>query len=275
MPATDPRLDRLTANTLRGLAMDAVQAANSGHPGMPMGMADVAAVLWTRFLRYDPSAPGWFDRDRFILSAGHGSALLYSALHLTGQAFTLDDLRNFRQWGSPAAGHPEHGEAPGIEMTTGPLGQGFATGVGFAMAESALRARFGEALCSHWIYAIVSDGDLMEGISSEAASLAGHLGLGRLIYLWDDNRITIDGRTDIAFTEDVQARFRAFGWHVQSVDGHDCEAVAAAITAARDVHDRPSIIACRTIIGFGSPNKADKSAAHGAPLGPAEVRLSK
>lgn len=271
----DLRLDRLTANTLRGLSMDAVQAANSGHPGMPMGMADVAAVLWTRFLRYDPSAPGWFDRDRFILSAGHGSALLYSALHLSGQAFTLDDLRNFRQWGSPAAGHPELGEAPGIEMTTGPLGQGFATGVGFAIAEAALRARFGEALCSHWTYAIVSDGDLMEGISSEAASLAGHLGLGRLIYLWDDNKITIDGRTDITFTEDVQARFRAFGWHVQAVDGHDMEAVAAAVEAARDVTDRPSIIACRTIIGFGSPNKADRSAAHGAPLGEAEVRLAK
>lgn len=255
--------------------MDAIQAANSGHPGLPLGIADVATVLWSRFLRYDPSAANWPDRDRFILSAGHGSSLLYSMLYLTGQAFSLDDLKKFRQLGSITAGHPEYGDAPGIETTTGPLGQGFANGVGFAMAEAWLRARFGEALCNHWTYAIVSDGDLMEGISQEAASLAGHLKLGRLIYLWDDNRITIDGSTDITFTEDVLARLAASGWHTQRVDGHDMNAIQAAITAARDVQDRPSIIACRTIIGKGSPNKAGKSASHGAPLGVEEVKLTK
>lgn len=268
-------LDLLTANTVRGLAMDAVQAANSGHPGMPLGMADVATVLWTRFLRYDPSHPEWTDRDRFILSGGHGSMLLYSMLHLAGTAFTLEDLRNFRQWGSPCAGHPEYGEAPGIETTTGPLGQGLSNAVGFAMAEAWLRARFGEALCNHYTYVTAGDGDLMEGIAQEAASLAGHLGLGRLICLWDDNKITIDGSTDISFSEDVLGRYTANGWHVQRVDGHDFEAIAAAIHAARDVQDRPSIIACRTVIGKGSPNKAGKSAAHGAPLGVEEVRLTK
>jgi len=268
-------LDRLTANTIRGLAMDAVQAANSGHPGMPLGMADVATVLWTRFLRYDPSAPEWFDRDRFILSAGHGSTLLYAALYLTGQAFTIDDLRSFRQWGSKCAGHPEFGEAPGIETTTGPLGQGFANGVGMALAEAHLRARFGEGICNHWTYAICSDGDLMEGVAAEAGSLAGHLGLGRLIYLWDDNGITIDGSTDIAFTEDVLARFASYGWHVQRVDGHDQEAIAAAISAARDVTDRPSLISCKTVIGYGSPSKQGKSSSHGAPLGVDEVKRTK
>jgi transketolase len=268
-------LDTRIANTIRGLAMDAVQAANSGHPGMPMGMADVACVLWTRFLNYDPSKPDWFDRDRFILSAGHGSMLLYSMLYLTGQALTLENLKKFRQLHSPAAGHPEVGEAPGIETTTGPLGQGFSNGVGFAIAEAWLRARFGEALCNHWTYAIVSDGDLMEGVAAEAASLAGHLGLGRLIYLWDDNHITIDGNTEITFTEDILARFRAYGWHTQAIDGHDPEAIAAAITAARDMTNKPSIIACRTTIGKGSPNKGGKSAAHGAPLGVEEVKLSK
>lgn len=268
-------IDRLTANTIRGLSMDAVQAANSGHPGMPMGMADVAAVLWTRFLRYDPTRPDWFDRDRFVLSAGHGSMLLYSMLHLTGQGLTLDDLKSFRQWGSRCAGHPEFGEAPGIETTTGPLGAGFAMGVGFAIAEAHLRARFGAGLVNHWTYAIVSDGDLMEGVAAEAASLAGHLRLGRLIYLYDDNGITIDGSTAITFTEDVLARFAAYGWHVQRVDGHDPEAVAAAIAAARDETGRPSLISCRTRIGFGSPAKEGKSAAHGAPLGVDEVRRAK
>ncbi|HNC97666.1 MAG TPA: transketolase, partial [Myxococcota bacterium] len=232
-------LDQKTANIIRGLAMDGVQAANSGHPGMPMGMADVATVLWTRFLRYDPAQPEWADRDRFILSAGHGSMLLYSVLYLTGQAFGIEDLKRFRQWGSRTAGHPEFGEAPGIETTTGPLGQGLANGVGFAMAEAWLRARFGESICNHWTYAIVSDGDLMEGVAHEAASLAGHLGLGRIIYLWDDNHITIDGTTDIAFTEQVLARFEALGWHTQAVDGHYMEAIAGAIAAARDVTDRP------------------------------------
>jgi transketolase len=268
-------LETLAAHTIRGLAMDAIQKANSGHPGMPLGMADVATVLFGRFLRYDPSCPDWTDRDRFVLSAGHGSMLLYSLLHLTGQAFTLDELKEFRQWGARAAGHPEFGEAPGIETTTGPLGQGFANGVGMALAEAHLRARFGAALVNHWTYGIVSDGDLMEGISSEAGSLAGHLGLGRLVYLWDDNGITIDGRTDITFTEDVLARFAAFGWHTLRVDGHDKEAVAAAIAAARDETERPSLISCRTRIGYGSPHKEGTSASHGAPLGVEEVRLTK
>ena len=277
-------LDRLTANTLRGLSMDAIQAANSGHPGMPLGMADAATVLFTRFIRYDPTAPHWFDRDRFVLSAGHGSMLLYAMLHLTGtgiaggshadQPIGLDDIKQFRQWGSRCAGHPEFGEAPGIETTTGPLGQGFCNGVGMAIAEANLRARFGADHVDHWTYAIVSDGDLMEGVCAEAASLAGHLGLGRLVYLWDDNGITIDGTTEVAFTEDVLARFAAYGWHVQRVDGHDMEAIATAVIAAR-ASDKPSLIACKTVIGFGSPNKSGKSASHGAPLGVDEVKLTK
>jgi transketolase len=268
-------LDLRIANTIRGLAMDGVQAANSGHPGMPLGMADVATVLWTRFLRYDPTDPAWPDRDRFVLSGGHGSMLLYAMLHLTGQGLTLDDLRGFRQWGSRCAGHPEHGEAPGIETTTGPLGQGFANGVGMAIAETWLRARFGEGLVNHWTYMTCGDGDLMEGICAEAVSLAGHLKLGRLVCLWDDNKITIDGSTDLSFSEDVGARFEACGWHVQKVDGHDQAAIAAAISAARDVTDRPSLVCCRTRIGFGSPNKEGRNSAHGAPLGVDEVRLTK
>ncbi|MFZ5477250.1 MAG: transketolase [Myxococcota bacterium] len=268
-------IEQLAANTIRGLAMDAVQAANSGHPGMPMGMADVATVLWSRFLRYDPSDPHWPDRDRFVLSGGHGSMLLYSMLYLTGTSLTLDDLKQFRQWGSKTAGHPELHEAPGIETTTGPLGQGISNAVGMAMAEQFLRARYGAGLCSHWTYAMCGDGDLMEGIAYEAVSLAGHLGLGRLVLLYDDNGITIDGSTDLAFTEDVAARFSAMGWHVQKVDGHDREAVARAIAAARDVTDKPSLVCCRTRIGYGSPNKEGKSAAHGAPLGPDEVKLAK
>jgi transketolase len=268
-------LETLAANTLRGLAMDAIQKANSGHPGMPLGMADVATVLWTRFLAYDASAPGWHDRDRFVLSGGHGSMLLYGLLHLTGISLEIADLQQFRQWGSRTAGHPEFGFAPGIETTTGPLGQGLANGVGMAMAEAHLRATYGEGLVSHRTWVLCGDGDLMEGISSEAGSLAGHLKLGRLTVLWDDNGITIDGSTDITFTEDVLARFAAFGWHVQRVDGHDREAIATAIAAARDVTDRPSLIACKTRIGFGSPNKEGKSASHGAPLGVDEVRLTK
>ncbi len=268
-------LDLRIANTIRGLSMDAVQAANSGHPGMPLGMADVATVLWTRFLRYDPTDAAWPDRDRFVLSGGHGSMLLYSMLHLTGTSLTIEDLKSFRQWGSKCAGHPEHGEAPGIETTTGPLGQGFANAVGMAVAEEWLRARFGEGLVNHWTYMTCGDGDLMEGITAEAASFAGHQKLGRLICLWDDNKITIDGSTDLTFTEDVGARFTAQGWHVQKVDGHDREAIAAAISAARDVTDRPSIICCRTKIGYGSPNKEGKNSSHGAPLGVDEVRLTK
>ncbi len=282
---TTSPIDHLTANTIRGLAIDGVQAANSGHPGMPLGMADVATVIYTRFLRYDPTCPDWFDRDRFVLSAGHGSMLLYSVLHLTGigrengghgeRPIRMDELKQFRQWGSRCAGHPEHGEAPGIETTTGPLGQGFCNAVGMALAEAHLRARFGANQVDHWTYGICSDGDLMEGISGEAASLAGHWGLGRVILCWDDNGITIDGTTEVAFTEDVLARFEAYHWHVQRVNGHDQEAVAAAIDAARAVTDKPSLIACKTTIGFGSPNKAGKSSAHGAPLGVDEVKLTK
>ncbi len=285
MPSAIAPIDQLVANTIRGLAMDGVQAANSGHPGMPLGMADAATVIFTRFLKYDPTSPDWFDRDRFVLSAGHGSMLLYAVLHLTGtgrangtaheRPLSIDDLKTFRQWGSRCAGHPEFGEAPGIETTTGPLGQGFCNGVGMALAEAHLRARFGEAQVDHWTYGICSDGDLMEGVSAEAGSLAGHLGLGRIVYLWDDNGITIDGTTEVAFTEDVLARFDAYGWHTQRVDGHDMEAVAAAIDAARAVTDKPSLIACKTTIGFGSPNKAGKSSSHGAPLGVDEVKLTK
>lgn len=268
-------IERLCANTIRGLAMDAVQAANSGHPGMPMGMADIATVLWTRFVKYAPGHADWPDRDRVVISNGHGSMLLYSALYLTGQAFTLDDLKQFRQWGSSTAGHPELGYAPGIETTTGPLGQGFANAVGMAMAERHLNARFGDELVDHDTYVLCGDGCLMEGISGEAASLAGHHRLGRLVVLYDDNQITIDGSTGITFTEDVGARFEAYGWHVLRVDGHDQEAVAAAITAARAETGRPSLICCRTIIGYGSPSVAGKSKSHGAPLGEAEIRATK
>ena len=271
----DANLHRRCVNTIKGLSMDAVQAANSGHPGMPMGMADVATVLWTRFLKFDPADPQWFDRDRFVLSAGHGSMLLYSLLHLSGYDLPLQELRDFRQWGSRTPGHPEVHHTPGVETTTGPLGQGFANGVGMAFAERTLRETFGSELCDHWTYAIVSDGDLMEGVAYEAASLAGHLGLGRIVYLWDDNRITIDGGTDLAFSEDVLARLEAAGWHTQRVDGHDAEAVAAAIEAAREVTGQPSIIACRTVIGHGSPSYAGTSKTHGAPLGVDEVAATK
>ena len=240
MPAS--AIDTACVNTIKGLAMDAVQKANSGHPGMPMGCADMAYVLWTRFLKHDPSDPQWLDRDRFVLSAGHGSMLLYSLLHLTGYDLPLEEIRNFRQWGSKTPGHPEVGHTVGVETTTGPLGQGFANGVGMALAERVLRTRFGEDLVDHYTYAIVSDGDIMEGIASEAASLAGHLKLGKLVYLYDDNSITIDGSTDISFTEDRGARFEAMGWHVQTVDGHDHDALAAAISEAREVLDKPSII---------------------------------
>ncbi|HHS96370.1 MAG TPA: transketolase, partial [Chloroflexi bacterium] len=271
-------LDKLCINTIRTLAMDAVQKASSGHPGMPMGMADVAYVLWTRFLKHNPADPKWPDRDRFVLSAGHGSMLLYALLHLTGYDLPLEELKNFRQWGSRTPGHPEYGHTPGVETTTGPLGQGFANGVGMAIAERFLAATFnrpGFPIFDHYTYAIVSDGDLMEGISHEAASLAGHLGLGKLIYLYDDNDISIEGSTDITFTEDVAARFRAYGWHVQTVDGYDLAAVEAAIRAARAETDRPSLIICRTHIGYGSPNKQDTASVHGAPLGEEEVRLTK
>lgn len=258
--------------------MDAVQAANSGHPGMPMGAAPMAVALWTRHLRHNPKNPGWFDRDRFVLSAGHGSMLLYALLHLTGYDLSLDQIKAFRQWGSKTPGHPENHLTPGVEMATGPLGQGFATGVGMAIAERFLGATFNKperTVVDHHTYAIVSDGDLMEGVTNEAASLAGHLRLGKLIYLYDDNGISIDGSTKLAFTEDVLARFDALGWHTQRVDGMNVEAVDAAIQRAKAEAERPSLIACRTIIGFGSPNKGGTERTHGSPLGEEELRLTK
>ena len=272
-------LDTRCINTIRMLSADAVERANSGHPGMPMGAAAAAFVLWTRFLRHNPENPGWPNRDRFVLSAGHGSMLLYSLLHLTGYDLPLDDLKNFRQWGSRTPGHPEYGHTPGVETTTGPLGQGFANGVGMALAEAYLASRFnrpGHTIIDHFTYGIVSDGDLMEGVSHEAASLAGHLGLGKLIYIYDDNRISIEGGTQIAFTEDRAARFDAYGWQVLHVaDGNDTAAVEAALGSARDETARPSLIAARTHIGFGSPAKQDSPGAHGEPLGAEELRRTK
>ena len=263
--------DARMPNAIRALAMDAVERANSGHPGMPMGMADVATVLFTRHLKYDPAQPKWPDRDRFVLSAGHGSMLLYAALYLTGYARpTIDDIRNFRQLGSPCAGHPENFELAGVETTTGPLGQGLATAVGMAIAERHLNAVYGDALVDHHTYVIAGDGCLMEGVSHEAIGLAGHLRLGRLIMLWDDNRISIDGPTSLSTSEDTAKRFDAAGWQVLACDGHDEAAVDAALTAAK-LDPRPTLIACRTTIGFGAPNKAGTSGAHGSPLGAAEI----
>lgn len=259
------------ANAIRALSMDAVEKAKSGHPGMPMGMADVATVLFTKVMKYDPTDSHWADRDRFILSAGHGSMLIYSLLHLTGyERPTLDDIKNFRQLHSPCAGHPEYGELPGVEMTTGPLGQGLATSVGFALAERHLNAQYGDDLVSHYTYVIAGDGCLMEGVSQEAISLAGHLGLGRLIVLWDDNEISIDGPISLSSSEDMNKRFEAAGWHVQSVDGHDPQAVEAAIRTAQN-DPRPSLIGCKTVIGYGAPTKKGTAGVHGAPLGAAEI----
>ena len=266
---------RLLANAVRALAMDAVQAANSGHPGMPMGMADAATLLWTEYLKHDPADPYWPDRDRFVLSAGHGSMLLYALLHLTGYARpTMDDIRGFRQLGSPCAGHPENFLLDGVEATTGPLGQGFAMAVGMAIAERHLNAVYGDDLVDHRTWAIASDGDLMEGVNHEAAGLAAHLHLGRLNVLWDDNSITIDGSTALSTSEDVVARFKAYGWHTVRCDGHDPEAVRAALDAAL-ADQRPSLIACRTIIGYGAPNKQGTAATHGAALGPEEVAAAR
>jgi transketolase len=267
-----PAAHRDMANAIRALAMDAVQQADSGHPGMPMGMADVATVLFSKFLKFDASAPDWPDRDRFILSAGHGSMLLYSLLYLTGYAdMTLDELKRFRQLGSRTAGHPEYGHASGIETTTGPLGQGLGNSVGFALAERLLAERFSRGLVDHFTYVIAGDGCLMEGIGQEAITLAGHLGLGRLIVFFDDNGISIDGPTSLSTSEDHKKRFAAAGWHVQAVDGHDPEAVARAIRRARNVTDKPSLIACKTIIGYGAPTKAGTAATHGSPLGKDEI----
>lgn len=272
-PASDAPVvdDRTLAAAIRALSMDAVQAAKSGHPGMPMGMADVATVLFTRFLKFDPQDPNWPDRDRFVLSAGHGSMLLYSLLHLTGYPdMTLDQLKNFRQIGSKTAGHPEFGHASGIETTTGPLGQGVGNAVGMALAERLLNARFGDDLVDHYTYAIAGDGCLMEGISHEAIDMAGHLGLGRLIVLFDDNEISIDGSTGLSTSTDQLARFAASGWSVRRVDGHDPEAIATALAEERTT-DKPSLIACRTQIGFGAPTRAGTAKAHGEPLGDEEI----
>jgi len=272
-------LDELCINTIRFLSIDAVQKANSGHPGMPMGAAPMAYVLWTRYLRHNPANPSWFDRDRFVLSAGHGSMLLYSLLHLTGYDLSLDEIRQFRQWGSRTPGHPERGETPGVEVTTGPLGQGFANGVGMAIAEAHLAARYnrpGFDIINHFTFILAGDGDLMEGVAAEAASLAGHLRLGRLICLYDDNRISLAAATDLSFTEDRGGRFEAYGWHVQKVaDGNDPEAIDRALANAQSERGRPSLIIVRTHIGFGSPHKQDTFGAHGSPLGEEEVRLTR
>ena len=265
-------------NTIRFLAVDAVQKANSGHPGMPMEAADLAYLLWSRVMRYNPENPDWPNRDRFVLSAGHGSMLLYAMLFLTGYDLSLSDLKQFRQLESKTPGHPEYGCAPGVETTTGPLGQGFATGVGMAMAEKYLAGMFNQpdaALVDYFIYALVSDGDLMEGVASEAASLAGHLGLGNLIYVYLDNRITIEGQTDLTFSENVEQRFLSYGWHVEKVDGYDLETAHSAITRAQKETGKPSLIIARTHIAYGSPGKQDTSDAHGAPLGPDEVAATK
>lgn len=272
-------LDQVCIDTIRMLAVDAVEKAKAGHPGMPMGTAAMAYVLWTRFLKHHPANPQWPDRDRFVLSAGHGSMLLYSLLHLTGYDLPLDELKQFRQWGSRTPGHPEYGLTPGVETTTGPLGQGFANGVGMAIAEAFLAERFnrpGHTIVDHYTYAIVSDGDLMEGVASEAASLAGHLQLGKLIYLYDDNGISIDGSTDFTFTEHVGQRFEAYGWHVQEIaDGNDLTAIEAAIKAAQADTAKPSLIIVHTHIAYGSPGKQDTAEAHGAPLGAEEVKRTK
>jgi len=273
----DSNLDQLCVNTIRTLSMDAVQAANSGHPGMPMGMADAAYVLWTKFLKHNPESPRWFDRDRFILSAGHGSMLLYSLLHLTGYDLSLKELKNFRQLGSITPGHPEFGMTPGVETTTGPLGQGFGTGVGMAMAERFMAETFNKDdfdVVDHYVYGIVSDGDLMEGISHESASMAGHLKLDKLIYLYDSNKISIDGSTDLAFTDNTKKRFEAYGWDVQQIDGHNHTEIEEAIRNAQQT-DTPSLIECKTTIGFGSPNKEGTADSHGAPLGEDEIKLTK
>jgi transketolase len=272
-------IDQLCINTIRFLSVDAVQQANSGHPGMPLGAAPMAYTLWTRFLKHNPRNPAWFDRDRFVLSAGHGSMLLYSLLHLTGYELSLEDLKQFRQWGGRTPGHPERGHTPGVEVTTGPLGQGFSNAVGMAIAEAGLAARYnrpGLEIIGHTTYVIASDGDLMEGVASEAASLAGHLRLGKLICLYDDNEVTLAGGTNLTFTEDRVRRFDGYGWQTLSVaDGNDIAAIDAALQAARAETGRPTLIAVRTHIGYGSPHKQDTFEAHGSPLGVEEVRLTK
>ncbi len=268
-------VEQRAVDTIRVLSMDAIQKANSGHPGMPMGMADIGFVIWSKFLNVDPVEPTWRDRDRFIVSNGHGSMLLYSLLHLSGFPISMDDIEHFRQWGSETAGHPEYAPELGIETTTGPLGQGFSTAVGMAIAEEHLRCVHGADLTDHHTFVLCGDGDLMEGITSEAASLAGHLGLGRMIVYYDDNSITIDGSTDLTFTEDVPARFASYGWQTITVDGHDREAIEAATREAMADEHRPTLIDCKTHIGFGAPTKVDTAAAHGSPLGDGEIAAAK
>lgn len=273
------KLDELCVNTIRMLSVDSIGKSNSGHPGLPMGAAAMAYVLWTRFLRHNPLNPKWTDRDRFVLSAGHGSMLLYSLLHLTGYDLPMEEIKNFRQWESKTPGHPEYPHTPGVEITTGPLGQGLASSVGMAIAEQFLAAKFNRPdheVIDHYTYGIAGDGDLMEGVSHEAASLAGHLKLGKLIFLYDDNHISIEGSTDIAFTENRAARFEAYGWHVQKVsEGNDLDAIEKAIAVAQKETDKPSLVAIRTHIGYGSPNKQDSASAHGEPLSPDEIKLTK
>jgi len=271
-------LGNLTANTIRMLAVDAIQRANSGHPGVVMGMADCAYVLWTRFLKFNPEDPQWHNRDRFVLSAGHGSMLLYALLHLSEYDVSIDDIKQFRQWKSRTPGHPEYGCVPGVETTTGPLGQGFANGVGMALAAKIIGSKFNTEdfnIIDHYIYGIVSDGDLMEGISAEAASIAGHLGLGNIIYIYDDNSVTIEGSTSITFSENVKDRFDSYGWHTVRIDGHCHEEIESAISQAIEERQRPTLILARTHLGFGSPNKQDDPSCHGAPLGEEEVALTK
>ena len=273
------KIGKLAADTLRILAAEGVQKANSGHPGMPMGMADCAFILWSEFLKFNPKDLEWVNRDRFVLSAGHGSMLLYSLLHLSGFDVTMEDLKSFRQWGSRTPGHPEYGHLPGVETTTGPLGQGFANGVGMAIAAKMHSARYNtsdfQLFGNHFIYGIVSDGDLMEGVASEAASLAGHLGLGNIVYIYDDNDITIDGSTNLAFSEDVAKRFDAYGWHTIKIDGHDHKQIANAIEMGKNEKEKPTLILAKTHIGFGSPNKQDTSGVHGSPLGEDELKATK
>src|SRR5918912_1289262 len=275
---TTPELDQLCINTIRALTIDAVQKAKSGHPGLPLGAAPMAYVLWTKFMRYNPRNPRWENRDRFLLSAGHGCMLLYSLLHLTGYDLSLDEIKNFRQWGSKTPGHPENVLTAGVEITTGPLGQGFANGVGMAMGAAHLAAKFNQknfSIIDHYVYAIVSDGDLMEGVASEAASLAGHLKLGKLIYLYDDNHVTIEGDTALAFSEDVPKRFDAYGWHTSVVeDGNDLGAIERAIRDAQSVADRPSLISVKTVIGYGMPTAGTRKA-HSDPPGADAVRATK
>ncbi len=271
-------LEELSVNTIRALSMDAVQKAGSGHPGLPLGAADFAYVLWMRFLKHNPANPDWPDRDRFVLSAGHGSVLLYALLHLFGYALSLKELQQFRQWGSRTPGHPEYGLTPGVETTTGPLGQGFANGVGLALTERILAEHFnrnGEEIVNHYTYGLVSDGDLMEGVAAEAASLAGHWGLGKLVYFYDDNRITIEGSTDLTFSEEVGKRFRAYGWQVLEIDGHDREAIGRALQSGKDEEAKPTLIIGRTHIAKGSPHKEGTASAHGEPLGEEEIKATK